>query len=167
LLRGLRGTLANRATAAGPVLEDAVQKSLVRILQRLPQFQGRSHFLTWATAIAIHSAMSELWRRRKDIALDEVMANTGFRPERAVDRDPGPSEQLQRGAMVATLHRLIRTDLTEKQQAALLAELGGMPQDQITRRLGSNRNAVYKLTHDARKRLNGARRPSDRQPRPV
>jgi RNA polymerase sigma-70 factor (ECF subfamily) len=28
-----------------------------------------------------------------------------------------------------------------------------MPQDEIARQLGSNRNAVYKLTHDARKRL--------------
>ena len=28
-----------------------------------------------------------------------------------------------------------------------------MPQDEIARHLGSNRNAIYKLTHDARKRL--------------
>ena len=28
-----------------------------------------------------------------------------------------------------------------------------MPQDEIARHVGSNRNAVYKLTHDARKRL--------------
>ena len=28
-----------------------------------------------------------------------------------------------------------------------------MPQDEIARHLGSNRNAIYKLTHDARKNL--------------
>ena len=28
-----------------------------------------------------------------------------------------------------------------------------MPQDEIARQLGSNRNAVYKLTHDARRKL--------------
>jgi RNA polymerase sigma-70 factor (ECF subfamily) len=28
-----------------------------------------------------------------------------------------------------------------------------MPQDAIARQLGSSRNALYKLTHDARKRL--------------
>ena len=28
-----------------------------------------------------------------------------------------------------------------------------MPQDEIGRQLGSNRNAIYKLTHDARRRL--------------
>ena len=29
----------------------------------------------------------------------------------------------------------------------------GMPLAEIGRRMGSNRNAIYKLTHDARKRL--------------
>jgi hypothetical protein len=43
--------------------------------------------------------------------------------------------------------------LQDKQRLALTAELKGMPQDEIARQLGSNRNAVYKLTHDARCRL--------------
>jgi RNA polymerase sigma-70 factor (ECF subfamily) len=51
------------------------------------------------------------------------------------------------------MHRVIRDGLTERQRAVLLAELRGMPQDEIARQLGSNRNALYKLTHDARKRL--------------
>jgi RNA polymerase sigma-70 factor (ECF subfamily) len=48
---------------------------------------------------------------------------------------------------------LIQNGLTAKQRDALLAELRGMPQDEIARHLGSNRNALYKLTHDARNRL--------------
>ena len=51
------------------------------------------------------------------------------------------------------MQQVIQTDLTEKQRTALLAEIKGMPQDEIARHLGSNRNAVYKLTHDARKKL--------------
>ena len=38
-------------------------------------------------------------------------------------------------------------------ELALTAELNEMPQDEIARYLGSNRNALYKLTHDARRRL--------------
>lgn len=154
LLRGLCGTLASRGIAADPFVEDAVQESLVRILQRLRQFEGRSRFLTWATAIAIRVAMSELRHRRwKDVALEEVVGQPDLTPERAVDNGPGPDEQLQRRAIVDKLYGLIRNGLTEKQRVALLAELNGMPQDEIARHLGSNRNAVYKLTHDARKRL--------------
>ena len=51
------------------------------------------------------------------------------------------------------MYGVIERELTEKQRTALLAELKGMPLEEIGRRLGSNRNAVYKLTHDARKRL--------------
>ncbi len=36
---------------------------------------------------------------------------------------------------------------------AMTAELGGMPLEEIVRRMDSNVNAVYKLLHDARKRL--------------
>ena len=51
------------------------------------------------------------------------------------------------------MQQVIENRLTDKQRTALLAELKGMPQDEIARHLGSNRNAVYKLTHDARKKL--------------
>lgn len=55
--------------------------------------------------------------------------------------------------MLETMYRIIREDLTEKQREVLLAHLGGMPQAEIGRRLGTSRNAVYKLGFDARKRL--------------
>lgn len=154
LLRSLRRTLANRGIADDAFLEDAVQESLIRILERLRQFEGRSRFLTWATSIVIRVAMSDLRRRRwKDVSLDEVIADSDFTPESAIDDGPGPTVQSERRAILDKMHDLIRNDLTEKQRAALLAELKGMPQDEIARHLGSNRNAVYKLTHDARKRL--------------
>jgi RNA polymerase sigma-70 factor (ECF subfamily) len=55
--------------------------------------------------------------------------------------------------MVETLRQLIDEALTEKQWMALTAELGGMPVEEIARRMDSNVNAVYKLLHDARQRL--------------
>ncbi len=64
LLRGLRGAVSHRALADDAFLEDVAQDALVRILERLPQFEGRSRFLTWAISIAIHIAMSELRRQR-------------------------------------------------------------------------------------------------------
>jgi RNA polymerase sigma-70 factor, ECF subfamily len=154
LLRGLRRALSHRAGGGGEFLEDVVQDSLLRVLDRLPQFEGRSRFLTWAMSIAIHVAISELRRRRwKDVSLDEVTAGRDLAPERAIAEGPGPSAQSEREAILAAMHEVIRTGLTEKQRSALLAELHGMSQDEIARHLGSNRNAIYKLTHDARRRL--------------
>ena len=152
LLGGLRRALPHRASAGAEFLEDVVQDALMRILERLPQFEGRSRFLTWAMSVAIRVAMSELRRRRwKDVSLDDVVAD--ITPGRAVDQEPAPDTQWEREAILGAMHEVIRNDLTEKQRAALLAELRGMPQDEIARHLGSNRNALYKLTHDARKRL--------------
>jgi RNA polymerase sigma-70 factor (ECF subfamily) len=154
LLRGLRRALGQRAGADDGFLEDVVQDALVRILERLPQFEGRSRFLTWAMAVAVRVAMSALRHRRwKDVSLDEVVAGGDLVPGRAVVDEPGPDARPERGALLAAMHDVIRNGLTTKQRDALLAELRGMPQDEIARHLGSNRNALYKLTHDARKRL--------------
>jgi RNA polymerase sigma-70 factor (ECF subfamily) len=154
LVRGLKRALAQRVSAGDEFLEDVIQDALVRVLDGLPQFEGRSKFLTWALSVAINVAMSELRRRRwKDVSLDEVIADADTTPGRAVDREPGPDAQWEREAILDAMHEVIRNDLTTKQRAALLAELRGMPQEEIAQQLGSNRNALYKLTHDARKRL--------------
>lgn len=151
LIRGLR-----RGLSAHPVddafLEDAAQDALLQILDRLAQFEGRSEFVTWATSIAIRVALTELRRRRwKDVSLDTLVADADVNARRATDHDG--SAQIERQAILDTMHAVLNETLTEKQRTALLAELQGMPQEEIARHLGSNRNAVYKLTHDARKRL--------------
>jgi len=154
LVFGLRRALPHRARADDAFLEDIVQDALVRILERLPQFEGRSRFVTWAMSIAVHIAMSELRRRRwKDVSLDEAIAGADLPPRRAIDDDPGPDASSEREAILDAMREIIRDGLTEKQRAALLAGLRGMPLDEIARRLDTNRNALYKLTHDARMRL--------------
>ncbi|MEE8151194.1 MAG: sigma-70 family RNA polymerase sigma factor [Nitrosomonadaceae bacterium] len=154
LIRSLRGALWNDSLIDDAFLEDTVQDTIIRILERLKQFEGRSRFLTWATSIAIRVAMSELRRHRwKNVSLEEVIADANLAPERVIDDGSEPSIQRERKAVIEMMHGLIQNDLTEKQRVALLAELKEMPQDEIARHIGSNRNAVYKLTHDARKRL--------------
>ena len=52
--------------------------------------------------------------------------------------------------------RVIAEDLTERQRTAILAELRGVPTIEIAERMGTNQNALYKLVHDARKKLRRA-----------
>ena len=154
LIYSLRGTLWNGALIDDAFLEDTVQDSIIRILDRLKQFEGRSQFLTWATSITIRVAISELRRRRwKDVSLDELISDAGLVPERVIDTRPEPNILREREAIIKIMYGLIHNNLTEKQRLALLAELKEVPQDEIARHIGSNRNAIYKLTHDARKRL--------------
>jgi RNA polymerase sigma-70 factor, ECF subfamily len=56
--------------------------------------------------------------------------------------------------VLATLQRTIDAELTDRQREAVVAViLEGMPIAEAARRMGTNQNALYKLLHDARKKL--------------
>ena len=149
LLIGLKTALKSRSDFVDSLLDDFVQDSLVRILRSLDQFQNRSRFVTWATAIAIRVALTELRKRRwRDVSLEKLVADTGFEPSAA---ETTPDQESQ--PIIEAMYRIIGSDLTEKQRTVLLAEIKGMAQEEIARQMGSSRNALYKLSHDARQRL--------------
>jgi len=150
LLAGLKSALKSRSDFVASLLDDFVQDSLVRILHSLDQFQNRSRFVTWATAIAIRVSLTELRKRRwRDVSLEKLVAETGFEPPVAHESSP----ESERQPIIEAMYRIIKSDLTDKQRTVLLAEIKGMAQEEIARQMGSSRNALYKLSHDARKRL--------------
>lgn len=153
LLRaGLQRALAAKPEAL-PWIDDFAQESAMRILSQLDRFRADSRFTTWAMAIAIRVAFDEMRRKRwRDVSLDAV---TESGATQTPSTDPDPERQLAKAQMLASLDSALN-DLTTRQRTALVAELRGMPQTEITRHLGTNRNALYKLTHDARKQLKGA-----------
>lgn len=153
LLRGLRRALASRA-GDDAFIEDIVQDALVRILERLDQFEGRSRFTTWAMSIAVRLATSELRRKwTQDISLDGISADNALQIEFADSSAAAPSAGIERTSLLAKLQELIDEKLTPRQRWAVQALLNGVPIEEIARRTDSNTNAVYKLIHDARARL--------------
>jgi RNA polymerase sigma-70 factor (ECF subfamily) len=154
LMSRLRRTFHGRTGVDDALLEDVTQEALLKTLYSLDQFQGKSRFTTWATTIAVRVAFTELRRRRwKDVSLDQLLGEATGGAAQTVDDSSGPQDTAQQRALIADMYRIIDTELTDKQREGLLAELKGMPLEEIGRRLGSSRNAMYKLTHDARKRL--------------
>jgi RNA polymerase sigma-70 factor (ECF subfamily) len=151
LVKRVSYSFQNDAIVDSAFVDDIVQDSLLKILKSLDQFEGRAKFTTWATTIAIRTAYSELRRRHwKDVSLDALVESQGDSFTAAKTRE---SDRTERQRLVDAMHLAIKERLTEKQRIALQAELAGMPMEEIGRHTGSNRNAVYKLTHDARKRL--------------
>jgi len=159
LLRGLRASLSNRVnTDLEALTEDFAQDALLKILNSLETFRGESRFTTWAQKIAIHVAFTELRRRRwKDISLQDIVETPEgdeFTPAILTDPEATPEQEAAQSDMLALVQDLIETELTDRQRTALLAIIqGGMPLETIAEKLGTNRNALYKLIHDARKRL--------------
>jgi RNA polymerase sigma factor (sigma-70 family) len=154
LLRGLTKSVQAHGNPDQGFLEDVVQQALVHILDHLEQFQGRSQFTTWTMTIAVRLAMSAMRRKQwQEVSLESLTADSELAPALAIDGTASPAHQAEQHALFESLKRLIDDVLTEKQWSALTAELRGMPLEEIARRMGSNVNAVYKLLHDARKRL--------------
>ena len=68
-----------------------------------------------------------------------------------------PERSLERRQAWALLVRLVESSLTPLQRKALAAHaFQGMPLDLVAEWLGGDRNSIYKLIHDARKRLKAA-----------
>lgn len=150
LVRGLKKAFSS---AGESFAEDIAQDALIRILEKIDQFEGRSQFPTWAMSIAVRLATSQVRRKHfKDVSLEQFSNGEGPKFDVAVDTVPGASELLEQSSIYQTLSELI-DGLSDRQQTAVRAVLSGMPVEEIADRTGSNRNAVYKLVHDARSRL--------------
>jgi RNA polymerase sigma-70 factor, ECF subfamily len=131
--------------------QDAADDAAVSVLRRLDDFRGESSFRTWAYKFALLEASMKVRRRvwrDREVTLEpeqwESLAHLG----------PGPDDDAESAALLEAVREGIRTALTPRQRQVLVsAVLEGVPIDVLAERLGSNRNALYKVLHDARRRL--------------
>lgn len=139
--------------------EDCAQDALIAVMDHLAEFRGDSKFTTWAYKFAINMALMTARRERwKGVSLDELTDNREDAFDEKEFWDGSGTNTLERSAMQQDLNRVIRQviqeDLTEKQrQVLVLMVFNEVPMDEVVRHLGSNRNSVYKLLHDARRKL--------------
>ena len=152
-LRSLVAAAVRRTTEGGGPLdeatrEDLTQVAVLRVLENLERFEGRSRFTTWAWAVAVRAAFSELRRARYREAPEDLDAARDL-----ATGEPQPVRWAERNEIVEVMQRVIAEELTERQRTAILGELSGRPQGELLDELGIQRNALYKLVHDARRKL--------------
>jgi RNA polymerase sigma-70 factor (ECF subfamily) len=164
LLKSIRAYLSKHYVTQGSLhpdetqhlAEDCAQEAILIIQAKLDGFRGESQFMTWAFSIAIRAVLGELRRRRWRRAIIERAQLGQALPNWPIE-EPGPERRLQQQEAWALLTRLIDTALTPRQRTALVAHaFQGMPLDLAAEWLGTNRNSLYKLIHDARKQLKQA-----------
>jgi len=158
LRRGLIYTLSNRIkTDLETQVDDFTQDAILRILDKLDTFRGESRFTTWAQKVAVRVAFTELRRQRwKDISIEDLMPEDSgdFTPLVLADPGPDPEKLATQTLLTEMIETMLNEDLTERQRTAMLAIMkGGMPIEEVARRMDTNRNALYKLLHDARKQM--------------
>lgn len=139
-------------------VEDVIQDTLLRVLDRFETFEGRSKFTTWVYKIAIHIALSELrlkkWKEFSLDKLEEGQDPDSMPSEIFASEDPDPEEKLERKNAIMLVQKIIQEELTPRQRSIMMAiNVNGVPLDVVAERTGTNRNALYKMMHDARLKL--------------
>ena len=137
--------------------EDCAQDALLAILQHLHEFRGDSKFTTWTYRFAVNVALVSARREfRKSASLDQLLEDSEW-PALPIQNDliaVNPDRAALQAEIWRVVHEVIDRDLTERQRHVLKASVfDEIPIDEIARHFGSNRNAIYKLLHDARRSL--------------
>jgi RNA polymerase sigma-70 factor (ECF subfamily) len=159
LLRAARFEIARRRPTLphlrGNELDDianeAADDALMSVLRRLDDFRGASRFTTWVYKFALLEASAKLRKRAwqgREVPLEPedwgLFSSTGLEPE----------AEAEQSELLATLHSAITQLLTPHQRSVLVAlALNGVPIDVLAERLNTNRGALYKTLHDARRKL--------------
>jgi RNA polymerase sigma-70 factor, ECF subfamily len=154
LVRGLGAALGGSGGVEAN-FGDFAQEALIKITGNLDSFRGESRFTTWAQKVAVNVALTELKRKRwRDVSLQELLDRRGADDRGPADTRLTPEQLALQSTVLQELRRVVDEELTERQREAVVAVLlEGMPISEVARRMGTTQNALYKLLHDARKRL--------------
>jgi len=161
ILRGLPYALAGKldpnSAEFEALAEEVAQETLLRILEHLNTFEGRSKFTTWVHKIAVREALGELRRRRwRDVPLPEMTeSDENDAPVREMaDNQPTPEVRAERSDLLQQVNRILIEELTHKQRRAVeLLALQGLPIETVASLMEVKPNALYKLMFDARTRI--------------
>jgi RNA polymerase sigma-70 factor, ECF subfamily len=143
----------------GPELDDVAHQAagdaMLAILAKLAEFRGDSRFTTWAYRFVILEVSSKLGRhywRNPPVALDAEQW------ERLPDRlGLDPHQYAEAAGILAEVRHVIDTELTAYQRRVFIAVVvDGIPLDALAAKLGIERNAIYKVIFDSRRKIRRA-----------
>ena len=128
---------------------------MLAILAKMASFRGESRFITWAYRFVILEMSGKLgrhYRRDPPVALDAGQW------ERLPDRlGIDPAQHAESAAVLAEVRRVVDAELTAHQRRIFVAiVVDGIPLDALAARLGLQRNAIYKVIFDARRKIRRA-----------
>jgi RNA polymerase sigma-70 factor (ECF subfamily) len=138
--------------------EDCTQDALQAVLAHLMEFRGDSKFTTWAYKFGINIALTRARKERwKHISLD-ALSEEDDPLEWVPWKDSAQSADSEMPSLQSevrsVIEEVVRDELTGRQRQVLKwIAFDEVPMDVVVERLGSNRNAIYKLLHDARLKI--------------
>ena len=144
---------------SGPELDDLAFQSaadaMMAITSKLSTFRGESRFTTWAYKFVILEVSAKIGRhfwRERGVSFDAEDW------DRLPDRfGLHPAQEAEGRDLAAALRCAVEEELTERQRMVFVAlVVNDVPLDALIIELNTNRNAVYKMMFDARRKLRAA-----------
>jgi RNA polymerase sigma-70 factor, ECF subfamily len=140
-----------RGNELDDIAMEAADDAMMSVLRRLDDFRGESRFTTWAYKFALLEAAVKLRRRAwqgREVPLEaevwDVFSNAGPTPE---------NEAEQRELLEAVRHAIAEVLSAHQRRVLIALAVNGVPIDVLAERLNTNRGALYKTLHDARRKL--------------
>ena len=134
----------------GQAADDAV----VAVIGKLDGYRGASRFTTWAYGFAILEVSVKLrrhaWRGRSIPTADDDRLWDRL----ASDTTGSAQAHVESAQLLGALRRAVAEELTPRQREVFVAvALNDVQIDVVAGQLHSTRGAVYKVLHDARRKL--------------
>ena len=137
------------------VAHQAADDAMLAILAKLKDFRGESRFITWAYRFVILEVSAKLGRhywRNPPVTLDAGQWES--LPDRL---GINPQQHAEAAGILAEVRRVVQDELTAHQRRIFVAiVVDGIPLDALAARLSLQRNAVYKVIFDARRKIRRA-----------
>jgi RNA polymerase sigma-70 factor, ECF subfamily len=132
----------------------AANDAAMSVLKKLAEFRGASRFTTWACKFVIFEVSTRLRRHAwRDRSLETSETAWNQFPDGA----PSALRLLESQELAGALEQAIRERLTDRQRTVFqAAAIDDIPIDVLAERYGSTRGAMYKVLHDARRKLREA-----------
>ncbi len=139
-------------------VEDVAQDALLKVLDNIDSFRGESKLTTWAMKIAVREGLTELrLKRYDDISIEDLKPEDGSREVFSLtvaSDETSPDRSLHESQLIDKVMQIINEELTDKQKKAINAlMIQGLPMPAVVKLMDTNRNALYKLVHDARLKI--------------
>lgn len=135
------------------VCRQAADDAVLAVTKKVDGYRGTSRFTTWAYAFAVFEVSVKLrrhaWRGRRiptadDDAVWDRLAGGGGAAQAHVESTE----------LLSALRRAVAEELTPRQRDVFVAvALNDVQIDVVADQLDSTRGAVYKVLHDARRKL--------------
>ena len=127
--------------------EDLVQRTLVRVVERIAGYKGESAFFTWMCAIMVNYRRMDVRRKAANtLVFDEERLDVP-------DEKPDPGETLSRQDEAAALRRAVLRLPEDLRLVVVMHYFNGFSVPEMAKTIQSPEGTVYYRLHEARLRI--------------